>query len=300
MNLEEKISKLLKNKKYKKIKQTIISANVKNVSLSTMGINNVKIVDMNNNVISNIDSVNQFKILIPRASITENKELLLNFRVEARQTSVMFGATTLSDRQNMGLMLYPVNFRNVQDRINVKYITSKINLTKVDKDTGKGIAGVTFLFETLNGKNHGEFITNANGIIELDVQKNPNILSEKKIKVTEIKAPENYILDENYYRVDITENNMTYNVENDIGKGFANKIMTGNIKINKSSEDGKLDGFTFKVTGIDVRGYSFESEYLTDENGVIYIEDLPIREYKVEEILNESSNRYIIPEAQNI
>ena len=46
---------------------------------------------------------------------------------------------------------------------------------------------------------------------------------------------------------------MTYNVENDIGKGFANKIMTGNIKINKSSEDGKLDGFTFKVTGIDVR-----------------------------------------------
>lgn len=253
MNLEEKISKLLKNKKYEKIKQTIISANVKNVSLSTMGINNVKIVDMNNNVISNIDSVNQFKILIPRASITENKELLLNFRVEARQTSIMFGATTLSDRQNMGLMLYPVNFRNVQDRINVKYITSKINLTKVDKDTGKGIAGVTFLFETLNGKNHGEFITNANGIIELDVQKNPNILSEKKIKVTEIKAPENYILDENYYRVDITENNMTYNVENDIGKGFANKIMTGNIKINKSSEDGKLDGFTFKVTGIDVR-----------------------------------------------
>ena len=50
------------------------NTNVKSIELSTMGIDNVKITDLNNNEISDINNVNEFKILIPRSSITQNKE----------------------------------------------------------------------------------------------------------------------------------------------------------------------------------------------------------------------------------
>ena len=145
--------------------------NIKNISLSTMGIDNVKITDLNNNEITDINNVNDFKVLIPITSVTQDKELLLNFRTQAKQTSVMFGATNMSDRQNMGLLLDPVNFRNVQDKFIVNYKTFNIILNKIDKDTGLGVEGVTFRFETLDGINLGEYTTGKNGIIELDVQK---------------------------------------------------------------------------------------------------------------------------------
>ena len=52
-----------------------------------------------------------------------------------------------------------------------------------------------FKFETLTGENLGEYITNEKGTIELDVQKDLNILKEQKIKVTEIEVPGNYYID---------------------------------------------------------------------------------------------------------
>lgn len=48
------------------------NSNIKNIMLSTLGIENVKICDSNNNEISNINNVNTFKVLIPRVSVTED------------------------------------------------------------------------------------------------------------------------------------------------------------------------------------------------------------------------------------
>lgn len=253
--------------------------NIKNISLSTIGIDNVKIVDINNNEINNLNNVNEFKVLIPRASVTTNKELLLNFRAEAKQTSVMFGATTISDRQNLGLLLDPVNFKNVQDKINVSYTTSKISITKLNKDTNERVAGVTFKFETLDGKNLGEYTTDSNGLIELDFQKDLNILQEQKIKITEIKVPDNYVLDTNNTKVvDIVWG------EN-ILLEFRNVKKKGQIKVIKVDFDNneiRLKGVKFNV--LDSKNQIVET-LVTNSKGEAITSNLPIDEqYKIQEV----------------
>ena len=83
----------------------------------------------------------------------------------------------------------------------------------------------------------------------------------------------------------------TYQVENTEGKGFANEPMRGNLKIVKTSSDGKVEGFAFRITGAN--GYDVTLE--TDEKGEIFIEGLRIGEYKISEVNNAASAMYILP-----
>ena len=74
-------------------------------------------------------------------------------------------------------------------------------------------------------------------------------------------------------------------------KGFANEPMRGNLKIVKTSSDGKVEGFAFRITGAN--GYDVTLE--TDEKGEIFIEGLRIGEYKISEVNNSASAMYILP-----
>ena len=74
-------------------------------------------------------------------------------------------------------------------------------------------------------------------------------------------------------------------------KGFANEPMRGNLKIVKTSSDGKVEGFAFRITGAN--GYDVTLE--TDEKGEIFIEGLRIGEYKISEVNNSVSAMYILP-----
>ena len=67
--------------------------------------------------------------------------------------------------------------------------------------------------------------------------------------------------------------------------------MKGNLKIVKTSSDGKVEGFSFRITGAN--GYDVTLE--TDENGEIYIEGLRIGEYTVSEVADEVSAPYSRP-----
>ena len=67
--------------------------------------------------------------------------------------------------------------------------------------------------------------------------------------VKETKAPEAFLLDENAYYVEISEHGKIYEVENEAGKGFVNAAQTGSLRIEKTSSDGKVEGFSFRVTG---------------------------------------------------
>ena len=253
------------------------NSNIKNISVSTLGINNIKIVDMSNVEINDLNNVNEFKVLIPRESITEDKELLLNFRVETKQTSVMFGVTKVDGRQNMALTLDPVNLKSVQDRFTVKYRTTKIKLKKIDNYTKAPISNVKFRFETLDGKNLGDFTTNDKGIIELDVQKDLNIFQEQKIKVTEIETPNNYVLDKenNSKLIDITW-------EKDISLQFENEHKKGSLKVVKVDKDN--NNITLGNVEFDLFSKEFNEvvgTYKTDVNGEIFIENLRTGEYSL-------------------
>ena len=64
--------------------------------------------------------------------------------------------------------------------------------------------------------------------------------------------------------------------------------------------DADLKGFTFKVTGKDIFENEFSKEFKTDKNGEIFIENLRIGTYTIEEVSNDKTKNYILPEAQTV
>ena len=281
-------------KYYSQVYRISHNENIKNIKLSLMGAYNAKITDLKNNEILDINNEKEFKVLIPLTSINETKNIKLNFMVEAKQTSVMFGATTLGDRQNMGLLLDPVKFSSVQSNFDVEYKTMNITLNKIDKDTKKGIKGVTFKFETLDGKELGRYTTGENGVIELDVQKHLKIFKEQKIKVTEIAVSDNYYIDkENCSQIIDVKWGENAVIE------FQNEKIKGKIKVVKlSSEDNKytnllkkspLKDVEFEI--LDINGKVVD-RIKTNEEGIAITKDLLKGKYFIKEV--KQANYYLL------
>lgn len=109
--------------------------------------------------------------------------------------------------------------------------------------------------------------------------------------VKETKAPEGFYLDGNAYYFEITEDGKTATVENEAGKGFVNAPQVGSLKIIKTSSDGKVEGFSFRVTGPN----GYVGVFTTDKNGEITIDDLRIGEYVVSEVSDGASSAYVLP-----
>ena len=131
--------------------------------------------------------------------------------------------------------------------------------------------------------------------VELGVYQMEELLYGKYL-VKETKAPEGFILDENVYPVSIEENGKTYVVENEAGKGFLNEAQKGSLKIVKTSSDGKVEGFSFRVIGNN----GYDQTFKTDKNGEIIIEGLRIGEYTVSEVNDKASSAYILPADQKV
>lgn len=108
--------------------------------------------------------------------------------------------------------------------------------------------------------------------------------------VKETKAPEGFYLDENACYFEIAENGKTVTVENEAGKGFVNAPQVGSLKIIKTSSNGKIEGFSFRVTGPN----GYVGVFTTDKNGEI-IENLRIGEYVVSEVSDGASSAYVLP-----
>ena len=56
------------------------------------------------------------------------------------------------------------------------------------------------------------------------------------------------------------------------------------------ASDGKVEGFSFRVTGVD-----YDQTFKTDKNGEIVIEGLRIGDYTVSEVSDKASAGYILP-----
>ena len=173
-------------------------------------------------------------------------------------------------------------------------IRGNIELTKVDKDyPDNKLTGAVFeVYADTNG--NGEFDKDdvlLGEMTELDggVYQMKELLYGKYF-VREKTAPTGFVLDENVYSVSIEENGKTYIIENEAGKGFINEAQKGSLKIVKTSSDGKLEGFSFRVTGIN-----YDKTFKTDKNGEIFIDGLRIGEYTVSEVSDNASAGYILP-----
>ena len=174
------------------------------------------------------------------------------------------------------------------------FIRGSISLTKVDKDyPDNKLTGAVFeVYSDTNGDGKldkddallGTMTEMEGGVYQMTE------LRYGKYLVREKTAPTGYILDENVYPVSIEENGKTYTVENEAGKGFLNEAQKGNLKIVKTSSDGRVEGFSFRITGVN-----YDQTFKTDRNGEISIEGLRIGEYTVSEVNDKASAGYILP-----
>ena len=174
------------------------------------------------------------------------------------------------------------------------FIQGNIELTKVDKDyPDNKLSGAVFEVFADTNKN-GEFDKDDELLGEM-AELDGGVYQMKELRygkyfVREKTAPTGFVLDEKVYTVSIEEDGKTYVVENEAGKGFVNAAQTGSLKIVKTSSDGKLEGFSFRVTGTD-----YDKTFKTDKNGEIFIENLRIGEYTVSEVNDKASAGYILP-----
>lgn len=192
------------------------------------------------------------------------------------------------------------NEQVIEVEITNEYIHGNIRLTKVDADyPDNKLTGATFeVYKDVNGDgkldDKDELVGNLEetsvGIYEMQE------LLYGKYLVKETKAPEGFVLDEDVYSVSITEDEKTYDVENKAGVGFINQAMKGNLKIKKTSSNGKVEGFTFRITGVN----GYDRTFTTDKNGEIFVDGLRIGEYTVSEVSDNVSAGYILPADKKI
>ena len=195
--------------------------------------------------------------------------------------------------------VYEVNIAENEQVVEIEivneFVRGNITLTKVDADfPDNKLTGA--IFEVYQDNNADGKPDDGDTLIGTLTESEAGIYEMKDLLyghylVKESKAPDGFLLDTGVYSVFIETDGMTYSVENKAGVGFINEAMKGNLKIVKTSSDGKVEGFSFRITGAN--GYDVTLK--TDENGEIYIEGLRIGEYTVSEVADEVSAPYSRP-----
>ena len=188
---------------------------------------------------------------------------------------------------------------SVENKAGVGFINApikgNITLTKVDAEyPDNKLTGAVFeIYKDNNadGKlDDGDTLIGTLSESELGIYE-MNELRYGHYLVKEVKAPEGFLLDEGVYPIFIEMDGTTYSVENKAGVGFINETMRGNLKIVKTSDDGKVEGFSFRIVGDN--GYDVILK--TDKNGEITLSGLRIGKYTISEVHDDVSASYTLP-----
>ena len=177
-------------------------------------------------------------------------------------------------------------------------IKGTVQLTKVDKDFPENkLTGAEF--EVYVDTNNDKKLDANDTLLGKLTETERGIYSMSGLVyggyfVKETVAPKGFILDSNAYYFEIAENGKTVVVENEAGKGFVNVSQSGSLKIVKTSSDGKVEGFSFRVTSEN----GYDETFTTDKNGEIFIENIRLGTYTINEIANGASSNYIMPAAK--
>lgn len=196
--------------------------------------------------------------------------------------------------------LYPViiseNEEIIEIEIENRFIVGSAQTTKVDADyPDHKLTGAVFeIYVDVDGNQGfdadidrlvGEMPEIETGVYRMDgLRYNGYFLYESK-------SPKGFLKDDTYHYFEIREDGKTVTVENKAGVGFINNHMLGNLKIAKTSSDGRVEGFSFRVTG-----ENYDEVFKTDANGEIFIEGLRIGKFTVTELEDEISADYRRPD----
>ena len=190
---------------------------------------------------------------------------------------------------------YTAEYNPIALDVTEQVIRGGVNLTKVDKDYPENkLEGA--VFEVYRDSNRNQELNDEDELLGTmeDLGGGEYALTGLCYGgyfAKETKAPEGFYLDENAYYFSITTDGETVTVENEAGKGFLNAAQVGSLRIVKTSSDGKLAGFSFRVTGAN----GYDRVFQTDADGIILIEGLRIGDYAVSEVRDGTSDGYLLP-----
>ena len=189
---------------------------------------------------------------------------------------------------------YTEKYNPIALDVTEQVIRGGVTLTKVDKDYPENkLEGA--VFEVYRDSNRNQELDAEDELLgtmeELGGEYALTGLCYGGYFAKEAQAPEGFYLDENAYYFAITTDGETVTVENEAGKGFVNAAQVGSLRIVKTSSDGKLEGFSFRVTGIN----GYDRVFQTDAEGIVLIEGLRIGDYTVSEVQDGASDGYLLP-----
>lgn len=222
------------------------------------------------------NSEDSFKIKIPKKELKKDLEIKINAQAECKSYVILEGKTTVTKTQNYVITAGEFTKATTSSTLKINVNTASININKIEEGTKIPIEGVKF-----------------------ELYKDKKLIDTKqtdtkgKLKFENL-YPGNYIVKEKEtnknYVLDTTEHNieLEYNEGKDIT--ILNKRKTGNIKVYKVDKDDKetkLEGVEFDIYSEDLK--KIIGTYVTDKNGEINVQNLPIGEYK---IIEKKANKW--------
>lgn len=176
------------------------------------------------------------------------------------------------------------------------HVYGMVHTTKVDKDYPDNLLAGAIFEIYMDVDANKEFNEEIDTLVGEMIEYEPGLYVLEGLRfggyfLYEKRAPINYIKDDAYHYFAIENEGDVIEVENEAGIGFTNCHMLGNIKIVKTSSDGRVEGFAFRIVG-----ENYEAVYRTDSRGEIIISGLRIGSYTISEVEDEWNVDYILPD----
>lgn len=214
---------------------------------------------------------NSFKIAIPINKIEQDIKGTIKIKnAEVKTNPIFYCNSSIEQAQSYITYMSGYEKANTLTTLEIKANKATLEIEKIDKETKRPIANVTFEIKDEKGNKLGEVTTNKNGIATL------NNLYPKTVIVKEIKVPEPYVLSNKEKQV-----KLEYGKKTSIN--FENERKKGNLKIIKVDADNKeipLQNVEFEL--YDEKG-KLVKKLVTNKKGEAYISNLEIGTYTLKE-----------------
>lgn len=147
-----------------------------------------KIVDLNGEERDIFYGGESFRIVFKNTDVNKDYEIIIKYVATCKNYPVFYAKSSIEDTQDYLLTVDKYEDEEGIIKLELNSKKCKLKVKKIDETTKQSIQGVKFKIEYKNGTNIGEYITNENGIIELEN------LKPEKIVITEVQTPTGYIL----------------------------------------------------------------------------------------------------------
>lgn len=212
---------------YSKLYKLEYGENILDINLNINGIKDYIIADEKNNKIDKIVGNKAIKILFPRNSNEGDLNFTLNITSKYKESAVLFAKSSVNGMQDLSLTLEPIKENNINLISEVKEVKTKLTITKKDADN-ENICIPNVKFDIYDSQDNilGSFVTDKDGKINIDVEKDLKVYKNSKIKIKEMEVPYPYIIDlENSTKI------IELKVGNETNVEFRNNKIEEKIKV---------------------------------------------------------------------